>query len=30
VTHVDLHRTPKVQTFLRHLKDDAKDWNIGV
>lgn len=21
VTHVDLHRTPKVQAFLRHLKD---------
>jgi DNA-binding transcriptional LysR family regulator len=30
VTHVDLHRTPKVQAFLRHLKDDAKSWGIGV
>ena len=26
VTHVDLHRTTKVQTFLRFLKDRAKDW----
>jgi len=23
VTHVDLHRTPKVQAFLQHLKDYA-------
>ncbi|MGI1662432.1 LysR family transcriptional regulator [Palleronia sp. KMU-117] len=30
VTHVDLHRTPKVQTFLKHLKASARDWNIGV
>ena len=26
VTHVDLHRTPKVQTFLKYLKDQAQDW----
>jgi DNA-binding transcriptional LysR family regulator len=26
VTHVDLHRTPKVQAFLRHLKEAAKGW----
>lgn len=26
VTHVDLHRTPKVQTFLKYLKLQAKDW----
>lgn len=26
VTHVDLHRTTKVQTFLRFLKEDAKSW----
>lgn len=26
VTHVDLHRTTKVQAFLAHLKDAAKDW----
>lgn len=26
VTHVDLHRTPKVQAFLKHLKDAAKTW----
>lgn len=30
VTHVDLHRTTKVQAFLRHLKDEAKDWQIGL
>ena len=27
VTHVDLHRTHKVQTFLRFLKEKAKDWS---
>ncbi|MEM9579163.1 MAG: LysR family transcriptional regulator [Pseudomonadota bacterium] len=27
VTHVDLHRTPKVQTFLSHLKRHAHDWS---
>ena len=27
VTHVDLHRTTKVQTFLRFLKETAKDWS---
>lgn len=26
VTHVDLHRTNKVQSFLRFLKDRAQDW----
>jgi DNA-binding transcriptional LysR family regulator len=28
VTHVDLHRTRKVQAFLHHLKDAAKDWKF--
>ena len=27
VTHVDLHRTAKVQAFLAHLKGWAKRWN---
>ena len=26
VTHVDLHRTTKVQAFLKHLKSEAKTW----
>jgi DNA-binding transcriptional LysR family regulator len=26
VTHVDLHRTRKVQAFLAHLKEAAKAW----
>lgn len=26
VTHVDLHRTTKVQAFLNFLKEDAKSW----
>lgn len=26
VTHVDLHRTTKVQTFLSFLKEEAKGW----
>jgi DNA-binding transcriptional LysR family regulator len=26
VTHVDLHRTNKVQTFLKFLKERSKDW----
>lgn len=26
VTHVDLHRTNKVQSFLRYLKDRAQEW----
>lgn len=26
ITHVDLHRTTKVQTFLSFLKDRAQDW----
>lgn len=28
VTHVDLHRTPKVQAFLTFLKARAKSWDI--
>jgi len=27
VTHVDLHRTSKVQAFLNHLKTEAKSWD---
>lgn len=30
VTHVDLHRTTKVQTFLKFLKEEAKSWHIGL
>jgi DNA-binding transcriptional LysR family regulator len=26
VTHVDLHRTLKVQSFLTHLKRASQDW----
>jgi DNA-binding transcriptional LysR family regulator len=26
VTHVDLHRTIKVQAFLRHIKEASKQW----
>lgn len=29
VTHVDLHRTLKVQAFLTHLKEAAKGWATG-
>jgi DNA-binding transcriptional LysR family regulator len=28
VTHVDLHRTRKVQAFLTTLKDAARDWSL--
>ena len=28
VTHVDLHRTRKVQAFLAHLKETAKGWRL--
>jgi DNA-binding transcriptional LysR family regulator len=28
VTHVDLHRTAKVQAFLTHLKARAKEWGL--
>lgn len=28
VTHMDLHRTAKVQAFLQHLKQEAGDWDI--
>jgi DNA-binding transcriptional LysR family regulator len=27
ITHVDLHRTAKVQAFLKFLKDAAKNWH---
>ncbi|MFK7879912.1 LysR family transcriptional regulator [Roseobacter sp.] len=27
VTHVDLHRTTKVQAFLTFIKEQSKDWN---
>jgi DNA-binding transcriptional LysR family regulator len=30
VTHVDLHRTPKVQAFLKHLKNITKDCPSGT
>ena len=29
VTHVDLHRTTKVQTFLRFLKEHAQNWVVS-
>lgn len=29
VTHVDLHRTHKVQTFLAFLKERADQWQVG-
>lgn len=29
VTHVDLHRTLKVQSFLAHLKRAATDWAVN-
>lgn len=28
VTHVDLHRTNKVQAFLTFLKERSKDWHV--
>ena len=28
VTHVDLHRTTKVQAFLTFLKEQVKDWQL--
>jgi DNA-binding transcriptional LysR family regulator len=28
VTHVDLHRTTKVQAFLNFLKEHSKDWDM--
>ena len=28
VTHVDLHRTRKVQAFLSHIKEAASDWTV--
>jgi len=29
VTHVDLHRSSKVQAIVRFLKEEAKTWDIG-
>jgi len=29
VSHVDLHRTAKVQAFLKFVKEQAKDWNAA-
>jgi DNA-binding transcriptional LysR family regulator len=29
VTHMDLHRTAKVQTFVRHLKEQVNTWPKG-
>ncbi|MFT6931616.1 MAG: DNA-binding transcriptional LysR family regulator [Paracoccaceae bacterium] len=29
VTHMDLHRTAKVQTFLQFLKEQVKTWDLG-
>ncbi|WP_102109560.1 LysR family transcriptional regulator [Oceaniglobus roseus] len=29
VTHVDLHRTVKVQSFLRFLKEEVRGWTPG-
>ncbi|MBF9043474.1 LysR family transcriptional regulator [Rhodobacterales bacterium HKCCE4037] len=28
VTHMDLHRTAKVQSFVRHLKSEVKTWPV--
>ncbi|MEL7115300.1 MAG: LysR substrate-binding domain-containing protein, partial [Pseudomonadota bacterium] len=28
VTHVDLHRTVKVQTFTKFLKEEAQHWPV--
>jgi DNA-binding transcriptional LysR family regulator len=28
VTHMDLHRTAKVQSFVRHLKAEVKTWPV--
>jgi DNA-binding transcriptional LysR family regulator len=30
VTHMDLHRTAKVQTFVRFLKEQVKGWGVDV
>lgn len=29
VTHVDLHRTPKVQAILQALKDEVRNWPVA-
>jgi DNA-binding transcriptional LysR family regulator len=28
VTHMDLHRTAKVQSFVRHLKSEVMTWPV--
>jgi len=30
VTHVDLHRSPKVQSLLAFLKQRARQWDVGA
>lgn len=30
VTHMDLHRTAKVQTFVRFLKEQVKTWGVAT
>ena len=30
VTHMDLHRTAKVQSFVRFLKDQVKGWGVSA
>ena len=30
ITHVDLHRTAKVQSFTQYLKEHAKGWPQGA
>jgi DNA-binding transcriptional LysR family regulator len=30
VTHMDLHRTAKVQTFVRFLREQVKTWGVDV
>ncbi len=30
VTHMDLHRSTKVQSFLTVLKEKAREWDIGL
>ena len=30
VTHMDLHRTAKVQTFVRFLKEQVKTWGVDT
>jgi hypothetical protein len=30
VTHMDLHRTAKVQSFVRHLKSEVMTWPVDT